>query len=949
MKHLLPLLMFSLMLLGTFNAHAVYVENMPVNKIQPSGDTLHFFVTGDECYHRYHDADGFTIVQDHAGYWVYAIPDNNGSIQPSSYHVGTISPTTLGIKPGLTISREEWLQRRHAWDIPEEYRIQQPKTSGRNHGDYCNLVVFIRFADDTAYTRPLSSINQMFTDSTSESSSSVYNYFKHASYNKLFVRTYYAPEPDSNRILSYQSPHPRAYYMPRTEANPIGYTNDRTEREFDLLVGAVNYINDSCPVPTSYNLDCDNDGYIDNVNFVVKGSYTGWSDLLWPHKWNLYGYNVYINGKQVNTFNFALEGAGGDYFGSSTFCHEMFHSLGAPDLYHYNESTNITPVGSWDLMATNSKPPQHMSAYMKYKYGNWLDSIPLITEPGTYTLHSVGDSTYDNIAYRFPSSDPDQFFVVEYRDNTETFETALPGRGLLIYRIDTRFDGNASYDGHNYLDEVWLFRPESNSSEENGLLAEAYFSKKKQRTEFSPSTYNYPYLSDGSREYTFSITNVTIPGNTISFRYSNRCKAIELHASRITTVTATLNWDGIADAYRIYYRHADSDEPYQQHLVRTTHTTITGLNPNDRYEWTVRALYDPIDELTFSDSTALAATQTFHTELCNNAETITIGHSEEDKHTTAPFAFNKKYNYTQEIYLASELNGSKNISTLHLHYAHTTALDRTSCTIYLANTTQSLFNDSLGLIPGSELTQVYSGPLHFERGWNEIVLDTPFTYDGTSNLVVAFLDRSETPTRSGERFYTNTPNSHHMTINYTSDNDDLSIYMDTTSDYGTRVDYRNNIRFVGCPIDYSHVYLCLITDNEEYGRVSGEGSYTPNTSVNIMAIPNTNYAFTSWNDGNTDNPRNIELTQDTIFIAYFQPTLAVDSPEEHAGYLILTQHLRVTIQGAENQPVAIYDLMGRPIFVTNAQHSNNISFDLPHSGIYIIRIGNNVPTKIFVQ
>ena len=352
------LVLLAALLLSPICAHAVYVENMPTTQIQPSGDTIHMFVTGDECYHRFHDAQNYTIVQAPSGWWVYALGDSEKGVRPSAYPVGTVDPATLGVKPGISISRDEWLQRRHAWDIPEQYRRAVPKTSGRNHGDFCNLVIFIRFADDTPYSRPLSNIDQMFSDSSTATVSSVYNYFKHASYNKIFIRTHYAPTPDGDSIRSYRSPHPRDYYRPYTEANPIGYTNyrERSNREFELLVSAVNYINDSAPVPTSYNLDCDNDGYIDNVNFVVKGAATGWNDLLWPHKWSLYGRDVYINGKQVSTFNFALEGSGSDYFGTSTFCHEMFHSLGAPDLYRYNRDDEISPVGQWDLMATNSKP-----------------------------------------------------------------------------------------------------------------------------------------------------------------------------------------------------------------------------------------------------------------------------------------------------------------------------------------------------------------------------------------------------------------------------------------------------------------------------------------------------------------------------------------------------------------------------------------------------------------
>jgi M6 family metalloprotease-like protein len=69
----------------------------------------------------------------------------------------------------------------------------------------------------------------------------------------------------------------------------------------------------------------------------------------------------------------------------------MFHSLGAPDLYHYSYD-GLQPVYTWDVMETNLNPPQHMGAYMKYKYGEWITSIPVITSSGTYTLNPLTSS-----------------------------------------------------------------------------------------------------------------------------------------------------------------------------------------------------------------------------------------------------------------------------------------------------------------------------------------------------------------------------------------------------------------------------------------------------------------------------------------------------------------------------------------------------------------------------
>ena len=61
--------------------------------------------------------------------------------------------------------------------------------------------------------------------------------------------------------------------------------------------------------------------------------------------------------------------------------------------------------------------------------------------------------------------------------------------------------------------------------------------------------------------------------------------------------------------------------------------------------------------------------------------------------------------------------------------------------------------------------------------------------------------------------------------------------------------------------------LNVICDNNK-GRVTGGGQYNLG-AVLIDATPNYGYHFAQWSDGNTDNPRVIELTQDTTFTAEF--------------------------------------------------------------------------------
>ncbi len=105
--------------------------------------------------------------------------------------------------------------------------------------------------------------------------------------------------------------------------------------------------------------------------------------------------------------------------------------------------------------------------------------------------------------------------------------------------------------------------------------------------------------------------------------------------------------------------------------------------------------------------------------------------------------------YTQQIYTASELAAyGGNYGYLHsISFQYTGALTtRDSIKVYLANTNMSSFVAIADWIPGAQLTEVFSGSVALSNtgtdNWTKIQLDTPFFYDGTSNLAVAVLDNS---------------------------------------------------------------------------------------------------------------------------------------------------------------------------------------------------------------
>jgi len=471
------------LLLAVFatQAAAYYTTNLPIQVRQPDGKTLDLLASGDEYHNWLHDKDNFTIIQNpQTGWYCYAQRAGEG-VEASPLVVGEGDPRSLGLEPGINISEGLYKQQRRE-------RFYRPvERDAPTTGTINNLVIYIRFSDETEFGQQNSTYDGWFNTSANSQK----NYFLEASYNQLTVNTHFYPAPAGGYVVSWQDSQPRAYYQPyNASTNPSGYSNydQRCSREFTLLQNAVNGVRSQ--IPSSLNIDSDGDGQVDNVVFIVRGAADGWNSLLWPHRWAIFDRNVYINNKRVYDFNFQLQ----DFLanrGVGVICHEFFHTLGAPDLYHYS-GDGMSPAGPWDLMNSDQNPPQHMTAFMKWKYGDWIPSIPTLSEDGVYTLNPLTSSTGQ--CFRINSNNPDQYYVVEFRKKTGTYENSVPGSGLLVYRIDT-----SCGDGNSYgpPDELYIYRP-GGTTTANGNINSAHFSQETGRTKIYTGTNPSPFLQDGS-------------------------------------------------------------------------------------------------------------------------------------------------------------------------------------------------------------------------------------------------------------------------------------------------------------------------------------------------------------------------------------------------------------------------------------------------------------------
>jgi uncharacterized repeat protein (TIGR02543 family) len=146
--------------------------------------------------------------------------------------------------------------------------------------------------------------------------------------------------------------------------------------------------------------------------------------------------------------------------------------------------------------------------------------------------------------------------------------------------------------------------------------------------------------------------------------------------------------------------------------------------------------------------------------VSNAQETVTIGTGTGTTYVT-PFNSLWGYSFVEQIYLASEIETNGNITAVRFYLGTApSGVQTNNITLYMKNVTRSTFSSATDYEPVTASDVVYTGTFNIPTttGWVEILLDTPFDYDGSSNLLVAM--HEYTSGYSTRNFtYTNTPNS----------------------------------------------------------------------------------------------------------------------------------------------------------------------------------------------
>ena len=127
--------------------------------------------------------------------------------------------------------------------------------------------------------------------------------------------------------------------------------------------------------------------------------------------------------------------------------------------------------------------------------------------------------------------------------------------------------------------------------------------------------------------------------------------------------------------------------------------------------------------------------------LAANAQ-VQIGSGETTNSYLPSYSY---YNYSisQQIYTADEIAASGNITSIAFYNGGTVKARKYD--IYMAHTTKTAFDDTSDWIALTDADIVYHGTATVSmtaNAWTTFTLDTPFAYNGTSNLVICVIDRT---------------------------------------------------------------------------------------------------------------------------------------------------------------------------------------------------------------
>ena len=306
------------------------------------------------------------------------------------------------------------------------------------------------------------------------------------------------------------------------------------------------------------------------------------------------------------------------------------------------------------------------------------------------------------------------------------------------------------------------------------------------------STYTYAeqfvkfnnYTGDG-KYIAFRVSNASSCGfyiDDVTIDYAPACSPVNnLAVSEVTGTTAQVSWTpgyfGTVASYTLEYSEADMENWTTIDNIAEASYLLSGLSFSTNYDLRVKP---NCDDLSMGDWTTIS----FHTQ-CLTGGDATIGDGT-TAYNNLPSNSYYNYSYTQQLFLASEIGGPREMESVTFDMtAHVT--DR-NYSIYLMHTSATSGAD---WIDASGAQLVYSGTQATHVGPNTFLFTAPFSYNGSDNLLLVVVDMTGSYT-SGNTWKTHTAP---FTASRYVYQDGSAYSISSTPSSGTSTSSRNNVVF----------------------------------------------------------------------------------------------------------------------------------------------------------
>ncbi|WP_296877272.1 immune inhibitor A domain-containing protein, partial [Thomasclavelia sp.] len=352
---------------------------------------------------------------------------------------------------------------------------------------HANLVLFVCFSDEDdldwlnkpteggyedSYTKGMTNVQRYMAYYDGSQNRSFSSYMSKISGGKYQVKNIFPQYDEETGKVT-----PFKLTSVTEEQAKVGNYDTQIIEDVKKEINLSNYVND---------LDLNNDKTIDNVTIILQGgpyesSATGENTpslrchkrLYTTDNWNGVELNANVfNMLSTDTLNNKRAGV---------ITHEYLHSLNYPDLYTSNQNDN--PVGNWDIMSSDGRFMNYPLAYLRMHFSGWADVQEIDAlytkkdnQNGTFSyeveLNTISDTNLNNAVMITSPLNPYEKFVIEARElqgksSDDIFDGAIPGSGVIVYRVDTTVDGLSNFYGKT---GVYVFGPETDSKRGDALL-----------------------------------------------------------------------------------------------------------------------------------------------------------------------------------------------------------------------------------------------------------------------------------------------------------------------------------------------------------------------------------------------------------------------------------------------------------------------------------------------